>query len=275
MDLNNATEQTRDDAKTANTEVAQAENVAMRPAATTAPVANPMNGIAKQYWNVTQLEVAQATVNTVMETVNAASGIMKFNFDPEKDFPEGFGLAVVPICKKDDSGAMQTLGAAIGAIPDYSALVAVPEGMAFAQSVVETALMAKLANAVRPRADGNVASSIPESLEDFITSNRPEGVLVAFRKLAGAYVKLLKGQGLKLMTDGILRSVLESAAFAESQFPKVPQASWEALLDSMIARAEKDGMQAGMLVDWRKDRDNAGLPTDEDVDLSGLDFSKI
>lgn len=253
MDLNNTTEQT----------------------AEAAPTENKMNGMKKQFWDVSQLEIAQETVNAVMETVNAASGILKFNFDPDKEFPDGYGLAVVPICKKDDSGAMQTLGAAIGAIPDYSVLVTKPDGAAYAKEVVETALMAKLANAVRPRADGNVAASVPFTVEDFITSNRPEGVLVAFRKLASAYVKLLKGQGLKLMTDGILRSVLESAAFAESQFPKVPQASWEALLDSMIAKAEAGKMQPGMLVDWRKDRDTAGLPTDEDVDLSGLDFSAV
>ena len=80
---------------------------------------------------------------------------------------------------------------------------------------------------------------------------------------------------LKLMTDNILRSILESAAFAESQFPKVPQASWEKLLDSMIGKAEKDGMQVGMLADWRKTRDAAGLPSDDEVDLSGLDFASM
>lgn len=265
MDLNNTTEQTVDTnevAEVAATEVAK-------------PVENPMNKVKKQFWNVSQLEVAQETVNKVMETVNAATGMLKFNFDPAKDFPDGYGLAVVPICKKDAKGAMQTLGAAIGAIPDYTSLITTPEGAAFAKEVTETALMAKLANAVRPRADGNVAASVPFTIEDFITSNRPEGVLVAFRKLASAYVKLLKGQGLKLMTDNILRSVLESKAFAEMQFPKVPQASWEALLDSMIAKAAEGDMQAGMLVDWRKDRDNAGLPSDEDVDLSGLDFADL
>lgn len=239
------------------------------------PTTNAMNAIKKQFWNISQLEVAQATVNSVMEIVNRAGGTLKFNFNPEGDFPEGYGLAVVPICKKDGANVMQTLGAAIGAIPDYSALVTTTEGSAFAQDVVETALMAKLANAVRPRADGNVAASVPFSVEDFITSNRPEGVLVAFRKLAPAYVKLLKSQGLKLMTDNILRSVLESSAFAESQFPKVPQASWEALLDSMIAKAGTAGMVVGMLADWRKDRDTAGLPSDDEVDLSGLDFSAV
>jgi len=261
-------------------EVAQVESADMATngseVATTAPVVNPLNkAVKKAYWGVAALEVAQATVNATMEAVNAVGGVLKFNFDPEKEFPNGYGLAVVPICKKDDAGAMQTLGAAIGAIPDYSLLETTPEGKAFAQSVVETALMAKLANAVRPRSDGNVAASVPFTVEDFITSNRPEGVLVAFHKLVGAYVKLLKGQGLKLMTPNILRTILESAAFAESQFPKVPQASWEKLLDSMISKSETEGLQAGMLVDWRKTRDEAGLPSDDEVDLSGLDFADL
>lgn len=235
-----------------------------------------MNTIKKEFWGQAQLEVAQETVNKVIETVTNANGKLTFNFDPEAEFPKGYGLAVVPICKKNEaSGTMETLGAAIGAIPDYATVIESPEGAAYAKEVVETALMAKLANAVRPRADGNVAASVPFSLEDFITSNRPEGVLVAFRKLSGAYVKLLKGQGLKLMTDGILRSVLESAAFAESQFPKVPQTSWEALLDSMIKKAVEGNMVPGMLEDWRKTRDQAGMPTAEDVDLSGLDFTNV
>lgn len=271
-DLNNtnAAVETNDVAEVASSEVAQAATPA-----TAAPVANPLNAIKKAYWDASQLEVAQETVNKAIELVNTNGGKLVFNFDPEKDYPEGYGLAVVPICKKDAAGTMQTLGVAIGAIPDYAALVQIPEGAAFTKDVVETALMAKLANAVRPRTDGNVAASVPFTIEDFITSNRPEGVLVAFRKLAPAYVKLLKAQGLKLMTDAILRSVLESAAFAESQFPKVPQESWEKLLDSMISKAEAGNMQVGMLADWRKERDNAGLPTDEEVDLSGLDFDSI
>lgn len=257
-------------------DVAEVANSAPQATATTAPTTNPLNkAVKKQFWGVESLEVAQATVNAVIESVNNVGGKLTFNFDPAADFPDGYGLAVVPICKKDSANVMQTLGAAIGAIPDYATLVGRTDGAAFAKDVVETALMAKLANAVRPRADGNVAASVPFSIEDFITSNRPEGVLVAFRKLAPAYVKLLKSQGLKLMTDGILRSVLESAAFAESQFPKVPQASWEALLDSMIGKANEGDMIAGMMVDWRKTRDEAGLPTDDEVDLSGLDFSNV
>ena len=244
-------------------------------AQTPAPV-NLTEVVKKQYWPVSQLEAAQPAIGKVIEAVQSVNGTLTFNFDTEKELPEGYGMAIVPISKKDkESGKMVTMGACIAAIPDYDAVVSDPDGAKFARTAVEDKFIAKVANAVRPRSDGSVASSVPFSLHDFITSNRPEGVYVAYRKLASAYVKLLKKQGLKLMTDSILRMVLESKAFAEAQFPKVPQKSWEGLLDAMIAKARAEGMEPGAMIEWRATRDNAGMPVDEETDLSDLDFSNI
>lgn len=235
-----------------------------------------LENVKREFYDVSQMEKAQDAAMYATEAAEAEKGQVVYNFDIEKEFPEGYGLAVIPLQKKNkELGAMERIGVVIGAIPDFSTIMEDKAGAVFCKQAVEDALMAKLANATRPRADGNTAASVPFSLQDFITSSRPEGVLVAFRKLAPAYVKVLKDKGLKLMTDGILRSIMESKAFAEDQFASVPQSTWEGLIDSMIAKAKEKDLNPGLLEEWRKTRNEAGMPSDGDVDLDGLDFSKI
>ena len=97
---------------------------------------------------------------------------------------------------------------------------------------------------------------------------------MAYRKLATAYVKVLKKKGLTYITESILRQILQSAAFAEQQFPTIDQSKWEQILDSMVARAEADDLAPGMLNEWRKSRDSAEL-VDSDIDLSDIDFDDL
>lgn len=235
-----------------------------------------IDNVKREFYDVAKLEAGSQAAEYATAAAEAINGTVVYNFDVEKEFPEGYGLAIIPLQKKSkDDGTMQRIGVAIGAVPSFDLMMQDKDGAQYAKQAVEDSLMAKLANATRPRSDGQTAASVPFTLQDFVTSNRPEGVLVAFRKLAPAYVKVLKDKGLKLMTDGILRSILESKAFAEDQFPSIPQTTWEGLLDSMLAKAAEKNLNPGLLEEWRKTRDEAGMPSDGDVDLDGLDFSKI
>jgi len=228
--------------------------------------------IKKAYFASAQLADAQVAMDSAMSIASALDLDVVFNFDTEKEFPTGYGIALIPIAKRVNNANI-TLGVAIAAVPDLATVEAHEHGKAFVTDSVIGNMIAKLANAVRPRGtDGDTASSIPFSVEDFITSNRAEGVLVAYRKFASAYVKVLKKKGLKYITESILRQVLQSAAFAEQQFPKIPQDKWIQILDSMMARAEAEGVAVGMLADWKQSRDSAEL-SDEDIDLSDLDFA--
>lgn len=235
-----------------------------------------MQDISKQYFSADNLEAGSNAVNEAVELVAKENGMQQFNFDPNADFPAGYGLAIIPINQRNEAtGSTDTIGVSIAAIPDFNLLDSSEAGKEYIRDTVQAALMAKLANAVRPRKDATAPASIPFTVEDFITSNRAEGVLVAFRKLAGAYVKVLKNGGLKLMTPDILRQVFQSSAFAGQQFPKVPQENWVRLLDSMIAKATEQGMAVGMLAEWKATRDTAGLPEVDEIDLSDMDFSSI
>ena len=76
------------------------------------------------------------------------------------------------------------------------------------------------------------------------------------------------------MTVAILRQTLQSEAFAEQNFPKISQAKWVTILDSMVAKTTQAGKAVGILTDWKETRASAEL-TDGNVDLSDLDFDKM
>ncbi len=230
--------------------------------------------IKKEYFPSGKLAEAQIAIEKVTVVAEEHNLGMVFNFDTEVTFPDGYGLALVPVTKNIDN-KNKIVSIAVAAIPDLETVAAFEGGQQFIAKSVISSMIAKLCNAVRPRGEtGETAASIPFSVADFITSNRPEGVLLAYRKLASAYVKVLKKKGLLYITESILRQILQSAAFAEQQFPTIDQSKWEQILDSMIVRAEADELAPGMLVEWRKSRASAEL-VDSDVDLSDIDFDDL
>lgn len=237
--------------------------------------AKAIDSIKKVYFPSSKLGDAQTEIDRISAICEQYQLKVAFNFDVEKDaLPDGYGLGVIPISKRIKNENV-TLGVAIAGIPDVETVRQHENGNQFVNDSVVNTMMAKLANATRPRGEDNeTAASIPFTIEDFITSNRPEGVLLAFRTYASAYVKVLKKGGLKLLTESILRQALQSKAFAEQQFPKVPQDKWVAILESMIRRAEKDAIAVGLLAEWKQSRDSATL-SDDDVDLSDLDLDAI
>ena len=274
----NANEQ---EAENASEEVAEVEpttieNVAgvQTSAAPVAKATTKLDDVKKEYFPSGKLAEAQLAIEKVTAIAEEHGLGMVFNFDTDAEFPVGYGLALVPITKNID-GANTVISVAVAAIPDLDTVAATEGGQQFISKSVVSSMIAKLANAVRPRGEtGETAASIPLSVADFITSNRPEGVLLAYRKLAGAYVKVLKNKGLLYITESILRQILQSAAFAEQQFPTIDQAKWEQILDSMVARAEADELAPGMLVEWRESRDSAEL-VDANIDLSDVDFDDL
>ncbi len=233
-----------------------------------------VDDVKKIYFPSGKLAEAQTEIEKVNLIADEHDLGMTFNFDTEAEFPAGYGIAIVPVTKNIDKKNV-TVSVAIAAIPDLETVSNEEGGQQFINKAVISSMIAKLANAVRPRGEaGETAASIPFSVADFITSNRPEGVLLAYRKLASAYVKVLKNKGLLYITESILRQILQSAAFAEQQFPTIDQSKWEQILTSMIARAEADDLAPGLLVEWKQSRDSAEL-VDANIDLSDIDFDDL
>jgi hypothetical protein len=231
--------------------------------------------VARSYFTSSQLQDASELIGNVTEAAEREGKTVKFNFDIKKEMTPGYGIMVAPISKRTEAKGNVVTGIAVAAIPDLATVQAHENGASYVQDVVIASMVNKLLNAVRPRgAEGAIAASVPFTVDDFITSNRAEGVLVAYRQLAPAYVKVLKKKGLKYLTETILRQTLSNAAFAEQQFPKITQDKWVALIDSMIAAATKDKLAPGMLLEWKATRDSVTIGSD-DVDLSDLSFDEI
>ena len=227
----------------------------------------------RQYWGPSELETAQAVVTAAIGACERAAVTPVFNFDPEVDFPEGFGLATLPITKRSELKGEGNIvvGMAIVAIPDPETIRASERGVRWMANTAIAAMLAKLANAIRPKADGTTAASIPFAVEDFISD---ASSLAAFNAVSGPFVKGLRARGLKMLTKPTLRMALQSAAFAEQNFAAVSQDKWEAVIDKMIAAATAKNLDPGILSVWRATR--ANVEVDEgDFDLSALDDIKV
>ena len=187
------------------------------------------------------------------------------NFDEE--IPAGFGVSIFPISRRGAEGN-EIIGVAVAAIPDPETIANHEKGSDFIRNVLISAFQAKVANAVRPRADGSTAGSIPASIEDFITSQRGSGSLKTYTAMATVFVKTIKKMGIKFMTSQILKQTLQSKAFAESQFPKIPQDGWEKILHAMVSKAANEGLDPAILNHWLATRNDAEMHIAEDLDFS-------
>lgn len=233
-----------------------------------------LESVEKAYFPSAELDKAGAAIQKAQEIATAAGVECTYNFDISEEFEAGYGVIIDHITKRSEGGN-QIIGILIGAIPDFDTVMNAEKGADFVRNSLIDRMLSKLKNAVRPRGEDNaISASVPFSVVDFITSNRPEGILIAFNAFAPAYVKMLKKKGLSLMTVAILRQTLQSEAFASQNFPKIDQEKWVTILDSMIAKSTEAGKAVGILVDWKATRASAEL-TDGDVDLSDLDFDKI
>lgn len=231
-----------------------------------APEAFGLDDIDRRYFGPDQLEVeAQDYVNLVTSIPDVS---IKSNF--EGDIPEGYGLAIMPISKRGDEGT-EVIGVVMAAVPDPETIAAHEKGADFLRDVLLGNMMAKVANSVRPRANGTTAGSIPFTVESFIEGGRRSGSLKTYTSIASKFVKALKGMGLKFITSGILKQTLQSASFAESQFSSVEQENWEKVLNNMIAFAKSEGLDPAILSHWLETRNEAEADVDNELDFSAFD----
>ena len=228
-----------------------------------------MEDIDRKYFSPAELSEAQAALDEVVTITDAANVNIIRNFNPEEDFPAGYGLCILPISKRGENGN-ETVGVAVAAVPDPETITSAEGGADYIRKTVLDAEIAKLANAVRPRGSGNaIAASIPFSIQDFITSSRGGESMATFRTLAPVYVKALKKKGINFMTGILLRNIFQSAAFAEEQFPTIPQESWLKVMDSMISKAVADKLDVSVLNNWKETRNQVEAVSSE-INLDDL-----
>lgn len=211
--------------------------------------------------------------NELLQHLIGAGIPLTYNFDPEQPFPsDTHGMLIAPISKRV-SGRNVTQGIVVAAIPTLEAVLEHEKGEEFVRSSYLDTCFSRLANAVRPRDDGQSTTHVPLSIEDFIESKRGSDALKAFSTLAPKFVKALKKKGLKYMTGPILKHILESKANAEAQFPKMVQTVWVGVLNKMVEKAVEMQLDPALMQNWLQNRElAAGTQEIEDISLDDLEI---
>lgn len=239
----------------------------------------------RQWFSSNNLNAGSEAIAVVMAAAEVSKiPVLPFNFDVDADFPAGYGLSIIINTERSaDKTGNIPVEVVIAAVPEPETVAADPAGAEWSRNAIISALLTKLSSAARGmrRAGGSI-SNLPFSVSEFISSQRGSGEsLAVFNALAGIYVKGFKAKGFSHMSKNLLRSLLQSAEFAEQQFPGTPQARWEGLLNAMITKAE-----AGIMVDkqlvkynpailrhWLETRNNVAAPAADDelfAELEGI-----
>lgn len=228
-----------------------------------------IDSVKKVYFSADKLKNAQKEIERVLKICEVANLSADTTWDQEKGIPENYGIAIVPIRGRTGNGDTKTTGVRFAAIPEIGLIEKAENGKSFIHDTIVDKLIAKVANATRSE------SVVPFSVESFISSNRPEGLLKTFNELCKIFRKPLAekmGAKGKLFTNQVFRSCLENAKFAESEFKNWPQSVWEAILDKMIAKANEMGLNDEILVQWKNSRNDLAEIEVEEIGIEDLNF---
>lgn len=195
------------------------------------------------------------------------------NFTKDTATPENYGLLVAPLQRrKTDGTGNETFGAIAALVPTLEALSSHgPEGLQFVRDAVLQNMRTKIANAARPDKDMQPKGTIPFTIQDFIEDRSPDGMMKAFNTVGPNAVTALREKGMSFMNLALLKQLLMSAAFAETQFPKIKQDIWVNVGNLIIKMARDKSLDVSMIENWLATRDNAAASEIADIDLSALE----
>jgi len=234
-----------------------------------ASAAAPVLTIPTAFYAGATLGQSQDAVTFALEQAEAQGVPVAQNFKEEDELPEGYGIAVRAISKRGKG----LQGVIIAMQPTLEAILSHDKGDEYMRSTICADLMDKLANAVRGVGDSVLFGGIMRfSLGDFLAPAKLGEGLQAFRAIASVFVDALKKKGAKKMTSGLLRQICESAAFAEAEFPHLPQEQWQNVINTMSSKASAAGEDTAIFAHWLATRDQVEIVSDDlDLDdLSGL-----
>ncbi len=235
---------------------------------TAPPTTVTLQDVEKKYFSPEQLEAGSQYINEVMVIASAENVEPVFNFETDGEFPEGYGLSIIPLTKRVPERGNLIYGVVIAAVPTVELLASVESGSNYINKIVTDALLRQISAGAKPKDEG-AQIAIPFKLDEFTTTSRSSG-LAAFNLVASDYVKALKTKGLKFMSKPLLRQVLASSQFAEQQFPRISQENWLVVLQSMAQHVKAKGMETGVLDHWVSTRDEVEIDV-TDIDLTDLD----
>lgn len=230
-----------------------------------------LEDVEKRYFPPSDLASAQALL-TKINQLKASGTRVDTTYDPEKPFPANYGLGVIPLSERSQSGEGNIkVGVVLAAIPDPDLVAQDEAGQKFIRENTINSFLTKVANASRVRQDGSTATP-PFTVKDFVEGGRRGESLKTFTELAPGFVKALRSKGLKFITSTILRQCLANTAFAENQFPGVAQENWLHVIGLMVDKAVEKGLDPAVLHNWVNTRDQQNIDELDDVDFGDLEI---
>ena len=210
-------------------------------------------GVEKAYYSPADMENANTMMAYIEANIPAKQIVRNFTVADDGSFevPEGFGLHIVPLSKRV-ANENRVIGVALAVAPDFENVLLETNdagetelrdvGLSLFRDLWQDTCAAKIANAVRPRGEGSIklgeASNMPRTFEHFIEGRRRGENVQSYTLLQRPIVAALKDKGFAIMSSGILRRALSSAAFAKEQFPEVEQDQWVLILSLFEKRAD-------------------------------------
>lgn len=235
-----------------------------------------LDDVQKRYFAPEEIEEGGQYFLAAQEVAKKhGQGAFVSNFDfnepmgSEKGFPEGYGLAIIPISVRTDANKNETVSVVAAAVPTSQQIATAEGGQAFIDELIISALMTKVANSARPRSGQTGMPILPRSLADFMEGGRRESTK-GFMEVAPAFVKKLKAKGMKNITVAMLRECVQSKAIAEQYFPKVTQEAWTKLANAIVAMGEAKKLDMSVVKHWIDTRDEAGMKVVDDDALLGV-----
>lgn len=208
-----------------------------------------------------------------LKEVQALGSYFVANFTNDTVPPDNYGLLIAPLQRrKGDGTGNETFGAIAAMVPTLEALSSHgPEGLQFVRDAVLQNMRTKIANAARPDKDMQPKGTIPFTIQDFIEDRSPDGMMKAFNTVGPNAVTALREKGMSFMNLALLKQLLMSAAFAETQFPKIKQEIWVNVGNLIIKMARDKSLDVSMIENWLATRDNAAASEIENIDISALE----
>lgn len=244
---------------------------------TSAPVVEDKNKIdlsETKYFSPDILATDGAEYASKVTALADAAKIPFFrNFTNE--IPEGFGLLVQPVQKRDKSkqedekGSLVVTGIILSAVPDIATLLADPKGMHYLRGTLNEAMGRRLKAITVAALKENSAPQLPSTIEGFIEAIRARSPLYTYNQLQERLRKSLEKKGVKLSKE-MLQGVLQSQSFAEQLLPNIAQAQWGIVLDRAIKVASQENLDPAILVNWKTSRDTASFSHVEEAAFDDL-----
>lgn len=194
---------------------------------------------------------------------------MSAEMGSEAGFPDGYGLAVIPISQRTEAGKNETVAVVAAAVPTLDMILSAEGGRDFVDDLVNSALMTKIANAARPRPGQTGVPILPRTLADFMEGGRRESIK-GFTEIAPLFVKRLKAKGMKNINPAMLRECIQSTAIAKQYFPNVSQENWIRLANGVVQLGEAKKLDMSVVKHWIETRDEAGARVIDDSVLADV-----